>query len=114
MEDGSRDVSGFISNVFFFLIGKRTRKFYFIRNISANLPRRLIGPQGTLTFLVLSPDPMWLAGAGKEPVLGGAQPRGSDFCALGGSTALETHVGSRVKGPWDLREPWGEEHQGRA
>lgn len=56
-----------------------------------------------------------MAGGGrKRTELGGVQPRGSDFCALGGSTALETHVGSGVKGPWDLREPWGEEHQGRA
>lgn len=51
---------------FFFKIGKRTRKFYLIRNISANLPRSLIGPKGTLMFLVLSPGPMWLTGAGKE------------------------------------------------
>lgn len=77
MEDGSRDVSGFISNgAFFFLIGKRTRKFYLIRNISANPPRSLIGPKGTLMFLVLSPDPMWLAGAGKELDWGGRAAAG--------------------------------------
>lgn len=56
-----------------------------------------------------------MAGGGrKRTELGGVQPRGSDFCAFGGSTALETHEGSGVKGPWDLREPWGEEYQGRA